>query len=494
MTGLLERLQARAGPAAVYLDRRVIAVLFLGFSSGVPLMLVISTLSAWLSEAGVDKSTIGLFAYVLAPYAFKFAWAPLMDRMPLPVLTRRFGRRRGWLLLTQVGLIGAIFGLGQTEPGVDLYMTALLALLVSFFSASQDIVVDAYRIEILPEHQLGAGSANYVTGYRIAMWMASAGALFLADLASWSLAYTAMAALVLVGIVTVLLNPEPAVPAYRADEVASLDLANHREQAFLVGLAAALGALIGLLVGSQYGAEAGWILGGAVAVALGGAFFLFGRTVAFREAAIDPFRDFIARNGALVAFVILAFISLFKASDVLLARMANPFYLEIGFTKSEIAWVSGTFGFLVTFVGSYVAGLLIYRIGILRGLWISGILMMSSNLMFALQATAGDNYPLFHLTILVENVSGGMGTTAFVAYLASLCNLRYTAVQYALLTSIMQLLGKFVIVPSSGFLVDAVGWVDFFAISCLAGLPALALLWWLSRHVAATEPVPAVAA
>jgi PAT family beta-lactamase induction signal transducer AmpG len=489
----LERLQARAGPLAVYLDRRVIAVLFLGFSSGLPIMLVISTLSAWMSEAGVDKSTIGLFAYVLAPYAFKFAWAPIMDRVPLPVLTRRFGRRRGWMLLTQVCLIGAIFGLGQTEPGVDLFMTAVFGLLVSFFSASQDIVVDAYRIEILPEHQLGAGSANYVTGYRIAMWMATAGALFLADRAGWSMAYTVMAGLVLVGIVTVLLNPEPPAPPPTPADEGALDLADRRQLTFVVGLAIALGAFMGLLIGSRYGSDLGWIWGVGVAAVLGAAFFLFGRTPAFRQAAIDPFRDFIERNGMTVAMVILAFISLFKASDVLLARMANPFYLEVGFTKSEIAWVSGTFGFFVTFVGSYVAGTMIYRIGILRCLWISGILMMSSNLMFAFQAMLGANYPFFHLTILVENLSGGMGTTAFVAYLASLCNLRYTAVQFALLTSFMQLLGKFVIVPSSGFLVDGVGWINFFLISCLAGLPALILLWWLSRRLGSVDPAPAPA-
>jgi PAT family beta-lactamase induction signal transducer AmpG len=191
--------------------------------------------------------------------------------------------------------------------------------------------------------------------------------------------------------------------------------------------------------------------------------------------------------------VILAFISLFKTSDVLLTLMANPFYLDVGFTKSQIAWVSGTFGFLITFAGSYIAGVLIYRIGIMTSLWISAILMMSSNLMFALQAYVGADYALFHLTILIENLSGGMGTTAFVAYLASLCNRRYTAVQYALLTSFMQMLGKLVIVPGSGFLVEGMGWINFFVLSCLAGIPALILLWWLSKRVSVTMPEPAAA-
>lgn len=479
----LARLKGRAGAFEVYLDKRVIAILFLGFSSGLPLMLVLRTLSAWLQEAGVDIATIGLFAFTFAPYTFKFAWAPLMDRAPLPVLTRAFGRRRGWMLLTQACLIAAIFGLGQSNPGQDLLMTALMALVVSFFSASQDIVIDAYRIEILEERQLGAGSANVVTGYRIGMWVAGAGALWIADLAGWSLAYTAMAGLILVGMITVLLNPEPeSIDWHRAAD-RPLDLADHRQLGLLMLLAILLGTFGGLLIGASYSSRAGWIGGMIVAAILAGLFAVLGRSApAFRQAVIDPFRDFIERNGVTVAVMILSFISLFKASDVLLTLMANPFYLEIGFNKSQIAWVSGTFGFLVTFVGSYVAGLLIYRMGILRGLWIGAILMMGSNLMFALQAWVGASYPLLHLTILVENVSGGMGTTAFVAYLASLCNVRYTAVQYALLTSFMQLLAKFVIVPSSGFLVEGLGWINFFVMSSAAGLPALVLLWWLGRQ------------
>jgi MFS transporter, PAT family, beta-lactamase induction signal transducer AmpG len=489
---VLGRLRASAGALEVYLDRRVFSILLLGFAGGLPLLLVLRTLSAWLAEDGVEIATIGLFGFVMAPYTLKFLWAPLMDRLPLPVLTAAFGRRRGWLLLTQAGLICAIFGLGLTDPAHDLLTTALMALLVAFFSASQDIVIDAYRIEILSEHQLGAGSANYVTGYRIGMWVASAGALYLADLAGWSVAYAAMALLVLVGVITVLLNPEPAAPADDVLPVAPAAAAGGRRPlVLLLLLAAALGLFTGILLGAGFGARAGWVGGSAVAVVLGALSTVFGHSPAFRQAVLEPFRDFLLRNGVSVALVILAFISLFKASDVLLTLMANPFYLEVGFSKSQIAWVSGTFGFLVTFIGSYLAGTLIYRIGILPGLWLGGVLMMASNLMFALLAWAGPSYPLFHAVILVENVSGGMGTTAFVAYLASLCNRRYTAVQYALLTSFMQMFGKFVVVPGSGFLVAELGWINFFVLSTLAGLPALALLWWLGRHVHA--PVPAAA-
>jgi PAT family beta-lactamase induction signal transducer AmpG len=485
------RLRAPAGALEVYLDRRVFSILLLGFAGGLPLLLVLRTLSAWLAEDGVEIATIGLFGFVMAPYTLKFLWAPLMDRLPLPVLTAAFGRRRGWLLLTQAGLICAIFGLGLTDPAHDLLTTALMALLVAFFSASQDIVIDAYRIEILSEHQLGAGSANYVTGYRVGMWVASAGALYLADLAGWSVAYAAMALLVLVGVITVLLNPEPAAPADDVLPAAPAAAGGQRPLVLLLLLAAALGLFTGLLFGAGFGARAGWVGGIAVALLLGALSTVFGHSPAFRQAVLEPFRDFMLRNGISVALVILVFISLFKASDVLLTLMANPFYLEIGFSKSQIAWVSGTFGFLVTFIGSYLAGTLIYRIGILPGLWLGGVLMMASNLMFALLAWAGPSYPLFHAVILVENVSGGMGTTAFVAYLASLCNRRYTAVQYALLTSFMQMFGKFVVVPGSGFLVAELGWINFFVLSTLAGLPALALLWWLGRHVHA--PVPAAA-
>jgi PAT family beta-lactamase induction signal transducer AmpG len=486
----LALLRRRAGGLEVYLDRRVFSILLLGFAGGLPLLLVLRTLSAWLAEDGIEVATIGLFGFVMAPYTLKFLWAPLMDRLPLPLLTAALGRRRSWLLLTQAGPIAAIFALGQTDPAHDLFLTALAALLVAFCSASQDIVIVAYRIEILEAHQLGAGSANYVTGYRIGMWVASAGALYLADAAGWSVAYAAMALLVLVGVATVLLNPEPP-PAPESAAAPPAASGSRRQLGLLLLLAAALGLFTGVLLGSGFGPAAGWTGGLLVSALLGAGSVVFGHSPAFRDAVLAPVRDLLLRNGVTVALVILAFISLFKASDVLLTLMANPFYLEIGFTKSQIAWVSGTFGFIVTFIGSYAAGTLIYRVGILPGLWIGGVLMMASNLMFALQAYVGASYPLFHAVILIENVSGGMGTTAFVAYLASLCNRRYTAVQYALLTSFMQMFGKFIVVPGSGFLVASLGWINFFVLSTLAGLPALALLWWLGRHVHA--PLPAAA-
>jgi MFS transporter, PAT family, beta-lactamase induction signal transducer AmpG len=442
--GVAERL---AGHLRIFGDRRVVAVLFLGFASGLPIMLVGSTLSAWLREAEVSRSTIGLFAYVFSPYTFKFAWAPLMDRLPLPWLTARLGRRRGWMLVAQAGLVASILALGQTDPRSDLMLTATMAFLVAFFSASQDTVIDAYRIEILPPEQMGTGAGVIMVGYRTGMWVATAGALLLADGAGWTFAYTAMAALVLVGTATVLLIDEPAgstVPPPPGR----------------VGLG-------------------GWL----------------------KTAVADPVVEFFGRRGVDVAVAILAFISLFKACDVLLTLMANPFYVDLGFTKTQIALVSGTLGLFMTLLGALVGGVLVYRLGLLRALIVGALLQAGSNLMFAALASAGPDLPLFVLTIVVENVSGGLGTAVFVAYLSSLCNIHYTAFQYALLTSLMQLLGKYLIVPSSGFYADAVGWHLFFVSSTLLALPGLVLLWWLQRRGVGVAPprdgpaaVPAAAA
>ena len=409
----------------VYRDPRMLVLLLLGFSSGLPILLIGGTLTIWLREAEVSRTTIGLFAYAFAPYTFKFAWAPLIDRLRVPGLTSLFGRRRSWMLVTQTGLLASIWWLGQTEPGADLQLVAFAAFAVAFFSASQDIVIDAYRVEILPERDLGAGAGAAVVGYRIGMWVAGAGALLLADGLGWSLTYTVMAALVLIGVTTVLLAPEPAYhPAPPRPGGTKL-------------------------------------------------------TRWFNGAVIEPFVDFFARRGIAVALAILAFISLYKACDVLLTLMAGAFYVDIGFTKTDIAQVSGTFGLFATLAGSLAGGALVYRLGILRALLVAGVLQSASNLMFAALAAIGPSKAFYVLTIAVENFSGGMGNSAFIAYLSSLCTIHYTAVQYALLTSFMQMLGKYLIVPGSGALADALGWRGFFLLSAAFALPGLAILLWL---------------
>jgi MFS transporter, PAT family, beta-lactamase induction signal transducer AmpG len=302
-------------------------------------------------------------------------------------------------------------------------------------------VIDAYNVETLPESKLGAGAGVVVLGYRIGMFVASWGALRLADAAGWSTAYTVMAGCVLVGVVTVLLIPEPAGSTFRAPR--------------------------------QGRGIRGWL----------------------RSAVVEPFADFFGRHGVKTAVVILVLISVYKASDVLLTMLANPFYVDVGFSLTQIADVTKLFGVWMTILGGIVGGIVVFRLGLIGSMTIAAILMALSNLMFVLLAITGPSMPVFVATIAVENLTGGMGTAVFVAFLSALCNVHYTAVQYALLTSFMQMFGKFVIVPSSGFYADAVGWIWFFVTSTVFALPALVLLWWLRRYgpeikVARPDAVP----
>ena len=433
---------------AVYRDPRVVAILFLGFSSGLPLLLTLSTLSWWLKNEGIDKTTIGLFALAGLPYTLKFAWAPLVDRVRIPVLTRVLGRRRGWLIVTQLVLMASIVGLGSTQPAVDIGLVALLAFIVAFCSASQDIVVDAYRIDILRDDQQGAGAAMIQVGYRIGMLAGGAGAIFLSDQTSWFWVYLTMAALITVGIVTVLLAPEPKGDgaAVAAAEAARADALGERNPAWPRVLT---------------------------------------QTVAWVESAvIAPFADFMMRPNWLV---ILLFILLYKFGDAFLGVMAYPFYFELGFTSSEVATVSKIFGLGATLVGGVLGGVFVSRYGAMKSLLIGGVLQMLSNLVFVAQAMAGHNVEMLYVTIAVENLSGGMATVAFVAYLSGLCNVAYTATQYALLTSLMAF-GRTVLSSSGGWFADQLDWVDFFLLSTAVALPGLILLVWMMRRMPAAEP------
>lgn len=421
---------------AVYLDRRILTILLLGFSSGLPLALTGATLAVWMTEAGVDLKAIGLFALVGTPYAFKFAWAPLIDHLRLPLLTRAFGRRRGWMLATQAVLIAALLVLGATDPAAAPGLTALLAVVVAFCSASQDIVIDAYRVEILEQEQYGAGAAAVQFGYRLAMLTSGAGALFIAQYSgSWFVTYAAMAALVGVGMVTVLVNREPKAPP---------------KPAAPPGLA-------------------GWL----------------------RHAVVDPFADMARRQGWMLVAV-LAFIILYKLGDALAGVMANPFYVRMGFSKAEIAEISKLFGFVATILGTFLGGAVVARYGIVRSLVGCGILQMASNLMFAWQATMGHDLGALTLTIAVENLAGGMGSAAFVAYISGLCSLTYTGTQYALLSS-LAMVGRTTLAATGGYLVESLGWFDFFVLSTAAALPGILLLLAL-RHRLAPPPRPAAVA
>jgi MFS transporter, PAT family, beta-lactamase induction signal transducer AmpG len=414
---------------SVYLQPRVLIVAAMGFASGLPLLLTLSTLSLWLAEAGIDKTTIGLFALVGLPYSIKFLWSPVIDRMPLPPFTALLGRRRGWAIAIQALLILATLAMALTDPRIDAGMTAIAALAIAFFSASQDIVIDAYRIEILEEREQGAGAAATQAGYRIGLLASGAGALFIASAFGWFAAFAAMAALMGASMLIVLIAPEP--PASATVVRAS-------------GIAAQL-----------------------------------------KLAVFDPLAEFFTRSGWLP---ILAFILLYKFGDAFAGVMANPFYVEMGFTKVEIASVSKVFGLIATLAGVFIGGAVVARIGVLRALLWCGLLQMLSNLMFAAQALAGHDILVLFATIGLENFSGGMGSAAFVAYLSVLCNLAYTATQYALLSSFMSF-GRTFLSSSSGWIADHVDWVQFFVISTALAVPGLLLLIWMMRRYPVSAPV-----
>jgi len=406
----------------VYRKPRLIAILFMGFSSGLPLPLVFATLSYWLREVGVSRTAIGLFVLVGLSYSFKFLWSPLIDSLALPWLTHRLGRRRSWALAIQLPLGLAIFALGNTDPKLQLTATALLAAAVAFLSASQDIVIDAYRIELLEPEEQGAGAAATQWGYRFGALAGSTGALDAAAFGGWRFAYSIMAALMLVGIVTVLLTPEPRLPvASSARPLLSARL---------------------------------------------------------RNAVILPFLDFMSRRGWLV---ILIFIVLYKLGEALAGTMATPLYQELGFTKEEVGNIGKIVGLLATLSGVALGGALVARIGLFRALLFAGVLQMLSNLLYIALLLAGHDDLMLALSIFGENFTTGMASAAFVAYLSGLCNLAFTATQYALFSSLAAVPARFLSAPS-GWLVDHLDWIPFFLFATAACVPSLLVLLWLMRR------------
>ena len=431
----------------VYGDRRILVILFLGFSSGLPLLLVFSTLSIWLKVEGVSLTAIGLFSLVRTPYTFKFLWAPVIDRFSLPVLTAWLGRRRGWALVIQAALMVSIFALASTNPAENPGLTAVFAVLVAFTSASQDIVIDAYRVEILKDDEQGAGAGAIVLGYRMGMLSAGAGALWLASAFTWQQVYTILGALVAVGMATILLAREP-------EAGPSLASAGAEEERIARHLASG---------------RAPWLA----------------RLLAwFYEGVIAPFRDFMSHSGGVA---VLAFIALYKLGESYLGVMANPFYIDMGFSTVEIANITKAFGLGAIIFGGLVGGVLVNRVGIMRSLMICGVLQIAGTLMFVVQAKVGHSVPMLVVTITAENVTSGMATSAFVAYLSSLCNQAYTATQYALLSS-MTAFSRDVLSASAGWAAEKVDWSGFFLISASAAVPGLLVLAWLMKKYPPPEP------
>ena len=418
----------------IYLKPRVVAMAFLGFSAGLPFLLVFSTLSAWLTEGGVSRSTIGFFAWVGITYSVKVLWAPIVDSVPLALLTRVMGQRRAWMLLGQAGIALGLVLMSFVGPE-NLALFSLCALLVAFSSATQDISIDAWRIEAaVPEYQ-GAMSAAYVFGYRVALLVAGAGALYLAEFFSWQSSYLVMAGLMGLGMVTVLLVAEPELQ--RGETQPELSMSS----------------------------IARW----------------------FRGAVVGPFVEFFQRNGQ-VAVIILVFIGVFRLSDIVMGIMANPFYLDMGYTKREIADIAKVFGFFMSIAGSFLCGVLVVKWGLMRPLLIGAVAVAVTNLLFATLSTLEPKMIYLAVVISADNIAGGIAATAFIAYLSSLTNKAYTATQYALFSSLMTLPGKFVS-GFSGLVVDHWGYFEFFVLAAALGLPAILLVLWLASNQE-TEPAP----
>ncbi len=436
-------------------------MLSLGFSAGLPLLLVLGTLSFWLREAGLDRATIGHLSWIGLAYSFKWLWSPLVDRLSLPLLTRLLGRRRAWLLLSQVVIVVALVGMATTDPVVNLTHMVFFALAVAFASATQDIALDAYRIEAVAVELQGAMAATYQAGYRIAMILASAGVLWIAaavdpseityDYAPWRFAYLIMAASMAVGIITTLIVREPKVPIseliseneqYAQQAIANWNL-NQRLENILV-----------------------WLYGALVA----------------------PFRDFIVHHGR-QALLILALIAIYRISDVVMGVMSNPFYVDMGYTKDEVATVSKVYGVIMTIIGATIGGVLTAKIGIMRTLFLGAVLSAATNLLFAWLAGRGHDVSGLVFTISADNLSAGIASCAFIAYLSGLTNSAYSATQYALFSSVMLLLPKF-IAGFSGQFVDAYGYAHFFIGTALLGLPVLVLVWFAGQAKFTTTEAP----
>lgn len=406
--------------ARVYFDRRILVILGLGFASGLPLALSGATLSYWLAGEGVSKAAIGAFALLALPYSLKFLWAPFLDRMRPPFGLARLGRRRGWAIAVQAALAGAILALGLTEPATAPLATALAALAVAFLSASQDIVIDAYRIEILEDAEQGAGAASIQLGYRVGMLVSGAGAIALSDGLGWAWVYAAMAACVPVGTAIVLCSREPDLPAARAVLDDGLTYLQR-----------------------------------------------------IRGAVVEPIADFLTRPGWLA---ILGLVLLYKFGDAIGGVMAQPFYVEMGFTGVEIASVTKAFGMAATILGTIAGGVLVFRLGLLPALFWGGVAQAATNLCFAWLAWHGKDVGLLAFAVGLDNFAGGVGSAAFVAYLSSLCNVAYTGAQYALLTSIMAA-GRTILASGGGWLAEQVDWVTFFALTAALAIPGLMLIW-----------------
>ena len=403
-----------------YFKPEILVILFFGLSCGLPLALIISTLKALLFDKGFDIKIIGFLSLVSLPYSIKFFWAPFVDSLPIPYLTKRLGKYRTWILITQLLLIASICVLGIYGAKGDLFYISVFAVLTAFFSATQDIAVDAYRIETIKKENQAIAAAMYIYGYRVGMLISGAGALFLSDHISWGKVYYIMSALMLIGIVSTLLAREK--PAHF--------LSDNRN--FLV-----------------------WI----------------------KNAVIEPIADFLRRDSC---YIIFAFVVFFKLSDAFAGALTLPFLLDIDFSKTEIAAIVKTFGLFATLAGVFLGGILVKFAGMTRSLWIAIVAGMLSNLVFYYLALIGHNTNALYMAVFIENFSGGIGDAVFVAYLSSLCNVSFTATQYAILVSFATV-GRSILSSTTGVFAEYLGWANFFLFSTAAAIPGILLLFLLTK-------------
>jgi len=507
---------------ATLLHPRVIAMLFLGLSAGLPILLIFSSLGLWLREAGLSRSSVTMFSWAALGYSFKFVWAPLIDRLPVPGLTAMMGRRRAWILVSQGSIIAAICWMALTDPasgGSSLTMMAMAAVLLGFSSATQDIVIDAYRIESAEQELQAMLSATYIAGYRIGMLIAGAGAIYLAesfgssaevyDYGAWRQAYLWMAAAMLIGVVATLVIPEP--------EHGRTDRHEHDTGHYLRFVALFVLAVAGFVLTFMLTAQivdaaraalaetfgnkalAGFLvelvrLAAGIAVAGILAFAGVRGGLADRDMVVDayvaPVHDFFERYGVALAWLLLALIGLYRISDIVLGVISNVFYQDIGFTKTQIAGTVKTFGLFMTIAGGFVGGILAARYGVIRILFVGALLTVLTNLLFILLNEVGPDIRLLYLVISADNLTAGLASAAFVAFLSSLTNVSFTAVQYAIFSSLMTLFPK-IIGGYSGTIVDSVGYSNFFLIAAALGVPVLLLIVVAARRLTLKEAAEA---
>ena len=491
-----------------FLHPRVISMLFLGFSAGIPLLLIFSSLSLRLREAGVERAAVTFFSWAALGYSFKFVWAPLIDKLRLPILTQRLGRRRGWILLAQFLIMAAIMGMALVDPTSGpngLTLMALAAVALGFSSATQDIVIDAYRIESASPSMQAMMSSGYIAGYRIGMLLAGAGTLFLAssfgatkgayNQQAWQWAYLIMAMAMMIGVFTTLNISEPANNR--------ISIISYSTKDYSIFLFMFIFAVIGFILTFYFSAELATDIKGTLTDTLGvkqvsgflveAARLCAGVAVAWmiatliirnstmgqqimEETYIGPVKDFFGRYGFNSALLLLALVGVYRISDIVLGAISNVFYQDLGFTKNEIATVVQTFGLFMTIVGGFLGGMLSVRYGVIRILFLGALLSAATNLLFIVLASMGRDLTMLYLVISIDNLSAGLASAAFVAFLSSLTNIQFTATQYAIFSSLMTLLPK-LLGGYSGSIVDNIGYSNFFIMTTLLGIPVLLLVW-----------------